>query len=395
MNLRRFLLLLAVGTGSFIGGVSVYGYALAQSLPPDYWRQPLAAQGAPPTAWSPAEQSLNPKDCGACHNDKLNEWRTSLHAKAFSPGLVGQLLTYSPADAASCLQCHAPLAEQRQAFEAARAHGKGHMPDAQELAAAGNSCGGCHLRAYRRFGPPQRGTGEVGPSDTNGPHGGAFRTKDFETSDFCAVCHQFSQDQAINGKPLENTVTEWRTSPQAASGQSCQSCHMPDRRHLWRGIHDPATVASGLTPTVSASQDKAVFAVTNTGVGHAFPTYVTPKAVLHALLLDASGRPLPGSEKTYLIQRRVEAVGDDWREVSDTRLLPGQTASVELSWGTARRARAWLEVQPDDYYHSQTYAQLLKELPQNTIPRQLIEQADARTRASGYTLFTTEVERPR
>ncbi len=71
-----------------------------------------------------------------------------------------------------------------------------------------------------------------------------MRTADFWKSDFCAVCHQFSPDQAINGKLLENTVEGWRQSPQAAAGQTCQSCHMPSRRHLWRGIHDPDMVAA-------------------------------------------------------------------------------------------------------------------------------------------------------
>lgn len=368
--------------------------AFSQSLPSDYWHLPLHEQGTPPGPWPTVESSLKPQDCGTCHNDKFSEWSTSLHAKAFSPGLVGQLLTYDTADTASCLKCHAPLAEQRLAFEAARSKGQGHLTKEQGLAAAGNSCGGCHLRNYRRFGPPERGSNETGQSDPSGPHGGAFRTHDFEKSDFCAACHQFPQDQAVNGKPLENTVTEWRASPQAATGQTCQSCHMPDRRHLWRGIHDPAMVSSGLTTNIAVSKGKIVFSLTNTGVGHAFPTYVTPQVIMHAVLLDQSGKTDPGTERTFVIQRRVKAEDDNWEEVSDTRLLPGQTAQIELPWGKAHQARAWLEVLPDDYYHSATYSQLLKALPKDSIPWKLIKQADTRARDSGYTLFPADVERP-
>ena len=137
---------------------------VAQLLPPDFWRQPLAPQGKAPRAWTQVERSLRPEDCGTCHVDKLEEWRTSLHAKAFSPGLVGQLLTFDAEQTAACMQCHAPLAEQRQAFEAARRRGKAHLPAEQGLAADGNSCATCHLRGHRRFGPPQRGTGAVGQS---------------------------------------------------------------------------------------------------------------------------------------------------------------------------------------------------------------------------------------
>jgi hypothetical protein len=126
------------------------------------------------------------------------------------------------------MNCHAPLAEQAAAFAAATTRKKGHRPEAQGLAASGNSCAGCHVRRHRHFGPPQRETGAVGPSAAASPHGGVTRAADFEKAEFCAACHQFSEDQDINGKPLENTVAEWRQSRQAAAGQTCQTCHMPD-----------------------------------------------------------------------------------------------------------------------------------------------------------------------
>jgi hypothetical protein len=356
----------------------------------DYWARPLAPQGKAPAAWSDLEAALDPQSCGACHPDKLAEWSGSLHAKAFSPGLVGQLLTFSPQETQDCLDCHAPLAEQAMAFEAARQAGKAHLPQVQGLAAAGNSCGGCHLRGHQRFGPPARG----GKAAAKAPHGGFTASRDFQQSDFCAACHQFAADQAINGKPLENTVAEWRASPQGGSGQTCQSCHMPDRQHLWRGIHDPATTAAGLDHIVTAGRDKVRFTVTSARVGHAFPTYVTPKVVLHAVLLDGAGRPRAGSEVTHVIQRRVAFDGTDWTELSDTRLLPGQSATLEIVWQDARRARVWLEVQPDDFYHSVTYAQLRRDLPAGGAAARLIAEADARAQASAYTLFATEIERP-
>lgn len=360
----------------------------------EYWSRPLQPQGKAPAGWSEQESSLDPQSCGACHPDKLVEWSGSLHAKALSPGLVGQLLTFSAQDTQDCLNCHAPLAEQAADFEAARQKGKAHLPQAQGLAAAGNSCGGCHLRGHQRFGPPQRGTGALGPITGDLPHGGFTGSTHFQSPEFCGACHQFPTDQAINGKPLENTVEEWRASPQAAQGQTCQSCHMPDRKHLWRGIHDPATTAAGLTPKVSADGAKARFEVTSTGVGHAFPTYVTPKVVLHAVLLDGAGKPRPGSEVTTVIERRVEFDGTDWRELSDTRLLPGQSAAVEIAWKESRRARVWLEVRPDEFYHAVTYAQLRRDLPKGGPAARLIAEADSRTRDTIYSLFVSEIERP-
>lgn len=367
---------------------------LAQRLPPEFWRQPLAFQGEAPRAWTPVERSLKPEDCGACHADQLEAWRTSLHAKAFSPGLVGQLLTYGDEEAAACMQCHAPLAEQRQAFETARRNDQAHLPAGQGLAAAGNSCGGCHLRGHRRFGPPQRDTGAVGQSDPSGPHGGVMRVADFEKSEFCAGCHQFPQNQAVNGKPLENTVVEWRASPAARDGKTCQSCHMPDRKHLWRGVHDPDMVRSGLTPEFVALPDKVRFRLTSTGIGHAFPTYVTPKAIMNGVALDEAGKPLPGSEVSYVIQRRVESIDGDWVERSDTRLAPGQAATLEMSWPKSGAVQLWLEVHPDDFYDHDVYDGLLRDLPGASPAAKLIAEADHRAESSHFRLFETVLRRP-
>jgi hypothetical protein len=308
--------------------------------------------------------------------------------------LVGQLLTFNAEETAACMQCHAPMAEQRQAFEAARRAGNAHLPANQGLAAAGNSCGGCHLRGHRRFGPPQRDTGAVGQSDASGPHGGVMRTIDFQKSEFCAACHQFSQDQAINGKPLENTIVEWQASPAVREGKTCQSCHMPDRKHLWRGIHDAEMVRSGLTPEFIADPDKARFRLTSTGIGHAFPTYVTPKVIMKGVALDETGKPVLGSEVAYLIQRRVESVGGDWVERSDTRLLPGQSATLELPWPKSGAVRLWLEVYPDDFYDHDVFDGLLRDLPKNAAPAKLIAEADRRAQSSRFRLFETVLRRP-
>lgn len=364
------------------------------SLPADYWSLPLALQGSAPEGWSELERSLAPEACGECHADQYEQWRTSLHARAFSPGLVGQLLSYTAQQVAGCMKCHAPLAEQREAFEAAHARGAGHSPSAQGLAAVGNSCAGCHLRGHRRYGPPQRETGAIGQSDGDAPHGGVYRTVFFEGSEFCSACHQFPENYPIAGKPLENTYVEWQASPQAAQGITCQACHMPDRRHLWRGIHDPEMVAAGLTARFDANAQGARFELTNSGVGHAFPTYVTPKVTMHAVALDSEGKPRTETAVSHVIQRAVVFNGGRWVEHADTRLLPGETASLELSWQGSERIRMWLEVEPDDYYDHRVYDQLLAQLPNEGAAAQLISRADARAGASRYRLFETEVMRP-
>lgn len=384
--------------GLLVAAASVVSGALAlgeeSRLSADYWRLPLPVQGEAPAHWPEIERTLAPEACGACHADQFADWRTSLHAKAFSPGLVGQLLAYSAEEAGECMNCHAPLAEQKSAFAAALGKGAGHRAEDQGLAASGNSCAGCHLRGHRRFGPPQRGTGAVGPGDASAPHGGAMRTADFERAEFCAACHQFPPDQAVNGKPLQNTVEEWRASPQAARGETCQSCHMPGRRHLWRGIHDPEMVSAGVTPRFSADRDAARFSVVNSGVGHAFPTYVTPKVLLRGVMLDEADRPISGSQAEVVIGRRVEQVDGNWVERSDTRLLPGASIELVLPWKGAQGARLWLEVAPDDFYDHEVYDGLLAALPKGSPAAQLIAEADRRARQGRFRLFETVLRPP-
>ena len=338
--------------------------------------------------------ALAPESCGACHSDKLKEWQTSLHARAFSPGLVGQLLTYDAAESATCMQCHAPMAEQREAFEAARRRIESHPFTDRGLADAGNSCAGCHLRSHRHFGPPQRDTGAVGPSNASTPHGGVMRVAEFEKSEFCASCHQFPQSQAINGKPLENTLVEWERSPAARSDTTCQSCHMPERKHFWRGIHDPDMVRSGLTPEFIAEPRTARFRLTSTGIGHAFPTYVTPKVIMKAVALDEAGKPMAGSEVGNAIQRQVDFIDGDWKERFDTRLLPGQSATLEISWPKSGQVKFWLEVHPDDFYHEHVYGNLLHEMSADSAAAKLIVEADRIAQTSQFSLFETVLHRP-
>ena len=393
-SLAVALIFLTSSVSTYAAELDSQGAGRSATMPSDYWRQPLAAQGEAPRDWSEPEQSLAPEACAECHVDKYEEWRSSIHAKALSPGLVGQLLTFDAAQTASCMECHAPLMEQKQAFEAARARDAAHRPAAQGLAAAGNSCAGCHVRGHRRYGPPQRDTGATGQGDITAPHGGVYRTTFFENSEFCSACHQFPQTYAVNGKPLQNTYVEWQSSPQAAQGVTCQGCHMPDRKHLWRGIHDPEMVAAGLTARFHADSEGARFNLTNSGVGHAFPTYVTPKVVMHAIAFDAEGTPRPDTAVSYVIQRTVGIAGGRWVENSDTRLLPGETASLELLWQDSDRIRMWLEVYPDDYYDHQVYDRLLGNLPAKGAAARLIAKADSQANASGYRLFETELKRP-
>src|SRR5438128_229748 len=358
-SMRLRLRAAGAATLAVLLGTAAVGADAIQDFLQRHWRAPLAPQGPPPARFSPLEASLAPEACGTCHPAQLADWTMSRHSRSMGPGVAGQLvemLESDPGSALSCLTCHAPLAEQAPLEPATLAPNPAYDP---ALARRGIPCAACHVRGHQRFGPPRRdgSLASTAPRETL-PHGGVTRTPAYLASEFCRGCHQFGADgYALNGKLLEDTYAEWKASRFAAAGVQCQDCHMPDRRHLWRGIHDPEMVRGGLTITLVDDEPRAAGAVAsrlvveNTGVGHRFPTYVTPLVIMRAELVDAAERGVAGTR----VERRIgrEVTLDLARERSDTRLAPGERAELAYAHaldGTAVAARFSVIVYPDAFY---------------------------------------------
>ncbi len=362
-----------------------------------HWRTPLRPQGPAPARFTPLEASLAPEACGTCHPAQLADWRTSIHAAAMGPGVAGQLAELrvrEPATALGCQNCHAPLAEQMPLVPGTLADNPAF--DAA-LGARGIPCAACHVRGHERFGPPRRdGSLASAAPRASLPHEGVTRTPAYLASSFCRGCHQFGPDgYALNGKPLEDTYEEWKASRFAAAGVQCQDCHMPDRRHLWRGIHDADMVRGGLTITLDDASPRvpggvaARLVVENSGVGHRFPTYVTPLVLLRAELMDAAGLALAGTR----VERRIgrEVTLDLEREVSDTRLAPGERAELVYARALengAVAARFSVVVYPDAFYTAFFEALLRQGAGRGEDD---VRRALGETRRSAFTVFEARV----
>ena len=376
--------------------------AIDPGLPATHWGNPVATTTDEPHNWSALDKNLKPEACAQCHSEQFSDWKKSLHAHAYSPGLIGQFPGMGHSEGNSCLKCHAPLAEQKYisnsdmldslkdklkepvGFSESGALNEKSLP----LRHAGVTCAACHVRGWERFGPPQRGTGAVGK--VAGPsHGGFTATKDFEQSNFCASCHQFPQEYAINGKPLENTVKEWQESRFAREGVQCQNCHMPDRKHQFKGIHDLEMTRKGLAFEVAKSGAGAQLSITSTWIGHAFPTYVTPKVIVRAETMDVAGNVL--QQQQWEIIREVY-YEDGWKERRDTRLMPGESrkfAVNDIPEGSTHVAFV-VEVVPDHFYKG-VYEELLSDTLESDAEK-LIRQAVKLADANDYTLFEGSVK---
>jgi hypothetical protein len=217
----------------------------------------------------------------------------------------------------------------------------------------GLTCAACHVRNHRRHGPPPRIPG----AEKGGPHGGFEIRAEYQSPTFCASCHDFEGSGGMHGKLIQETMQEWRRTDFAAQGQTCQTCHMPDRRHLWKGIHDKDMVRSAVSiqaqvdPGAAEDSVKAALSLTNVGAGHRLPTYVEPQIMLWLTQIDAKGDTLPGTTMEGIIARKVTPEMD--AEIFDTRLMPGETFTLKYGKVRSPKAkglRARVEVWPDEAY---------------------------------------------
>jgi len=336
---------------------------------------PVPPQGTPPSTLAPAQASLSSQQCARCHAKQAREWTTSVHSKASAWGLGARELDQAVEEGTSCNRCHTPLAEQQPGspgFDAA-------------LRTEGITCAGCHVRNWERRGPPRRA-----PSLLPSPSYPLVELALYERSDLCMTCHQLPPRSAVAGKPLLNTYKEWLEGPYMARGVQCQHCHMPNREHTWLGIHDRDTVRQGFKLAASATRKDDVITViatmTNIGAGHYLPTTPTPAMWLRIELYDSKGTPILGAKRDKRIGRKIH-FDNGWHEDSDTRIPPGEAATLAGAWTKGRtpkavKARITVEVHPDDFYEILYAERLAAKLP--TATRTAYESALARARSSHY-----------
>ena len=270
-------------------------------------------------------------------------------------GIIGQLVDM-PATATkqhqACIRCHAPLQEQAVSLVTSLLENP-----TTKLHQQGVICAACHMREYQWYGPPHR-NGQPHENDINKfPHNGWQTTEIFQDAQFCSACHQFKPEEyALNGKLLENTYEEWKASRYAKEGKTCQSCHMPERRHLWRGIHDPEMVKQGVDIKHFDFKQlnniiTAKLMVKNTGTGHYFPTYVTPRIIIEGYQEDKNGNILPETMQQFVISRKVSM--NLSKEIADTRLAPDEKITFSYNANQHTKATAFIlnvQVEPDHFY---------------------------------------------
>lgn len=300
--------------------------------------------------------SLRAAECGGCHGDIYDEWRTAMHSQAWTDPYFQADWRFEGSPQV-CKNCHIPLDRQQEHRVTGFRDAAKWQPilepnpgfDAR-LQHEGVTCAACHLREGRLAGP--RG-------DTNAPHPVA---RFADSNEVCVRCHVVGNNRwdTFYRFPPCGTVMEIERTRAGhrlpRSGETivkdvatlgCVQCHMPlterrtatggplrtTRRHLWRGGHDPAMVRSALRAELREAPagdgtPGIELVVENVGTDHFLPTG-TPDRHLTVMLraLDASGRVL--REKHAALKRTVM-----WRpfivDLWDTRLPRGEPRRLAL-----------------------------------------------------------------
>lgn len=323
-----------------------------------FWQFPIPFQGEIPDYYNETVANLSPESCGSCHVKQWEDWKTTRHAMAMGPGVWGGLIDGTPDFVNSCSECHVPLSEQHEYLPTSNGEYVENQHYDAQLQSHGITCAACHLRGNQRFGPSFSETAAAASVFGEGHHGGAVVSQAYQDSAFCRPCHQFEEGEAsLNGKLVENTYNEWLESPHAKNGETCQSCHMPERRHQFQGIHHPEMVRKALKLDVQMKNQRdrieAEIQLTNEGAGHHLPTYAAPAIFVTVRLLDSAGNPIPKTKQVRAIQRRLPASRD--REIFDTRIPAGGTWIYDYKIARPEHAETLevrIDVHPDHFYNS-------------------------------------------
>lgn len=236
--------------------------------------------------------SLRAESCGSCHRAIYDEWKTSIHSKAYKDPFFQAYWTKDQ-HTWVCLNCHAPLENQQPTViadiprdrveRAVQARNPHYDAEYQQ---EGVTCAACHVRDGVIHGPF---------ADAVAPHPTKY-DPDFRTTALCYRCHSVvaGPTQFYNGGPCgtypESEGGYWMKE----KGLICQSCHMPEierpvatggpsrqgRRHLWRGGHDPEMVKQAVDIHVVAEPAEPkpgetltlTLTLINAGAGHKLPT---------------------------------------------------------------------------------------------------------------------------
>jgi hypothetical protein len=324
--------------------------------------------------------SLSAKECGGCHVKIYDEWKGSMHAKAFVDPYY-QAYLKKDRNHWTCYYCHTQLERQLEFKVIGFVNDDMKRPILEQnpdfdasLRDEGVTCAGCHVINGVIYGPYD---------DVDAPHKTKYSPK-FQTTEICEECHTVDKDTFMfyKGNPC-GTVEEFFNSPYKAKGYRCQTCHMPTvlrpltydskefrevGRHTFMGGQSEEMLEKALYINLEKQEKKFSLSVMNNGAGHKFPTGDPDRYVnIITKFFDISNELITEEVETF---KRVILYFPIIIEFSDNRLGPLKERIYEYDDKKAlKRAKyATVEVEYNILSESRK-AKLVKKygLPEETV----------------------------
>ena len=335
--------------------------------------------------------------CGDCHVEIYQQWRSSAHSKAATDTIFQKLLPQAARDlgevgAAFCLKCHAPVATVTREI---KLYSPVELPlKLSPISMEGVTCDFCHTFSGREYAGKDISPGiylypRVGNTAVKyGVHADAAPTTNHLTkvsrfltsAEYCGICHKFNHP--FTGEKLQDTYYEWKTGPYSGrNGKRCQDCHMreftgqgaiggPERTnlhaHVFPGgrselVKKAASVTGLVTIKQKAGTKKASLraVVENVGAGHSMPTGLPGlrQMWVAADVRDSQGNGVYTNSSAIGIEP-LDANGQltmPWNAVrfgKDTRIRPGDKLQRDWVFALNPDLAEPLEVKVAVYYRS-------------------------------------------
>jgi hypothetical protein len=309
-------------------------------------------------------KTLNAAECGNCHRDHFDEWRSSIHHAAWTDPYFQVDFRFDGSQQI-CKNCHIPLDRQQEATVLGfRDSEKWHPILAPNpgfdpvLQSEGVTCAACHVKDGVVLGPYGSDAAPHPVQKLDSPNQvclrchvvGGNRWDTFYKMPPCGTVAEIrlSGGSSPEGRDAQRTRGGYGEITVAeASALGCVECHMPlvqravakggtvreGHRHFWRGGHDPEMVRQALSVKLSeaptaAGKRRFVLTVENTGAAHFLPTGTPDRHLLLRLRVLDSQRNILAEREEKLVRTVL------WRpfivDLWDTRLPLGQPHALEL-----------------------------------------------------------------
>ncbi len=295
--------------------------------------------------------SLSAEECGKCHVQHYEEWKTSTHANAWTDAQF-QAEIAKKTSPFFCINCHIPLQNQQEYIVDGYIDGDLYRPHRKKnpnwdvsLQQEGITCAACHVRDGAIIGP-------TGTSDA--PHRTVKNSAHLSES-LCIGCHNATAAITPELVCSFETGDEWKAGPYFGE-KNCISCHMPElQRSIVEGMpertsHYHSFTGSGIPKhdTLKVQILKSLnfewlnlkheyqssqviplqLSVTNSHAGHRVPTGDPERFILINLnVYDASNN---------LVQKKTYRIGEKWKwypsakKLGDNNLNPGESRKYDL-----------------------------------------------------------------